>query len=87
VERMLYGAAVLLLLLLPVALVASCNAHNEWVAACEAQGGHVISDTDTNVGVGWAPGANGGSGGVVTTVTSSTDYFCLDAEGRVLGIR
>lgn len=71
------GASVLVLL-----IYASIVSHNEWLAWCESEGGHVVSDTDTNVGTGID-----GSGNVTTVVTSSTDYYCLSETGGILDIR
>ena len=62
--------------------------HDRWVAWCAGVGGHVISDSDTATGVGYAVG-NGpsGSGGVVVTTTTTTDYYCLSETGGILDIR
>jgi hypothetical protein len=53
-----------------------------WEQWCHAQGGHVTDHTDTTTVV--TIGANGqpaiGSG-------SSTTYYCLTADGRVLDVR
>lgn len=54
----------------------------EWRAWCEAQGGHVIDNTETTTSV--VVGTNGEPG---VAVGSHTTYYCLSVDGRILGIR
>lgn len=58
------------------ALIAASNEHTAWVNNCTAQGGHVDKHTEgvttyTNGHVGYG---------------TSTTYFCLSSDGRILGI-
>lgn len=70
------------LLVIAILIAASIASHNEWVAWCQGEGGHVISDTDTNVGNGIDS-----SGNVTVVTTTSTDYFCISETGGILDIR
>lgn len=56
--------------------------HNKWVAWCEGQGGHIITDTDTNVSYGYDSDGN-----LVTTTSSDTDHYCLNPQGGIIDIR
>jgi hypothetical protein len=71
----LIGAAVAVILI-------SASQLSQWEDWCEAQGGHVDTSTKVTTGVGV-----GGNGQVVVTTGSSTTYFCLTADGRILDIR
>lgn len=53
-----------------------------WEQWCHAQGGHVTDSTTTTTVV--TVGANGNPG---VGTGSSTTYFCLSANGRILDIR
>lgn len=53
---------------------------NRWEAWCRSQGGHVVKDTDVVNTVTVVNGQPGVGVGV------TTDYFCLSADGRVLGM-
>lgn len=74
-EPILWACFGLLAVIILVMALVIGPAHDEWVAWCESVGGHVLTDHDTGVGV----GSNGG-----TVVTSSTDYWCLSPDGRIL---
>ena len=75
-------AAVVLLLVLLIGAVSAEIA--EWTTWCEAQGGHVLTDTDYHTGIGYG---GGGNGGVVVTTTSTTDRYCLSPEGGIIDIQ
>ena len=81
------GGAVVVVAVLAWLVMGSINAHNQWVAWCASQQGHVIDDTDTYTGVGYAMPVGKNPGGVVVTTTSNTDYYCLSATGAILDIR
>lgn len=84
----LAGSVAAIAVIIVAVLMWGGEAQAKWEADCLAVGGHVISDSDTAVGVGYAPG-NGkpGSGGMVVTVTPSTKYYCLNEQGGIVGIR
>lgn len=65
-----------------ILIALSIISHQEWVVWCEDQGGRIISDTDTQVGTGIDA-----EGNVVTTTTTSTDYYCLNENGGIIDIR
>lgn len=64
-------------LVLAVLIFVATKQDDEWRAWCQSQGGHVTSTTKTDIVF-----VDGKSG-----TSSSTTYFCLTADGRVLDVR
>jgi hypothetical protein len=75
------------LMALIVAAVAVCvwmgiRSDNDYAAWCQSKGGHVSTSTSYGSGVGVSS-----KGGVTPVVTSSTTYYCLTSDGRIIDIR
>lgn len=68
--------------LLVIAIPAWNRDHNQWQAWCRDHGGHVADHTDTTVVT-----TVSGNGQPGVGVGSSTTYYCLSADGRVLDVR
>lgn len=68
---------VLFLGLMVIAIVASVEEQAAWETWCGEQGGHVTENTDTNIGYDVR-------GRPVTT--TSTTYYCLTTDGRIIDI-
>lgn len=81
----LYVFTAIFLVVLCVALYfgyMSIQDQNNWEAGCKSQGGHIDDVTKNGVGTGIDS-----KGQVISTVTSETTYFCLSADGKILGIK
>lgn len=79
-ELVVIGA--LMLILVPIiwwVVVASNAEYQQFQDECGAMGGTVVEDTSSGTGI------NPSNGQPV--VTTSTTYFCLSEDGRILGIR
>lgn len=61
----------------------SLDQHKAWVQWCHDQSGYVHDKTETHVGT----GINPSNGQPVTTTSTSTTYYCLSEDGRILDIR
>ena len=75
--------AVLLIAGLTWLIIAASGEHNAWTEWCRQQGGHVVDHTDTTTTVVVNPASGQPGVGVGTTTT----YYCLSADGRILDIR
>lgn len=75
-ERPALLLAFFAIILIPVVII-SMKQQQEWESWCVSQNGHVDKVTK------WATGVSGKS----TTTTSTTTYFCLTSDGRILDIR
>ena len=83
-EFWVIGAFVVALVLFLIwAIPASMKEQAAWETWCTNQGGHVDKSTKTSVGT----GVNPQNGQPVTTTSTSTTYFCLSEDGRVLDIK
>jgi len=74
--------ALVSLVLIIMLVMATIEEQEKWVSWCEEQGGHVITNYDTAVGVGI-----GSDGGTTVVVTGSIDYYCLSGSGGIIDIR
>lgn len=77
------AVAVVLVAALTWLIVAASGEHDRWTDWCRAQGGHVVDHTETTTTVVINP--NNGQPGVGTG--SSTTYYCLSGDGRILDIQ
>lgn len=78
----LYVFAVLPLLIIAAVIPFAIRDQNRWEQWCTDQGGHVTDHTESTVST--VVGANGQPGVAVGT---STTYYCLSADGRILDIQ
>lgn len=60
-----------------ILVVFAAMSHQKWVNECKARGGWVMEDTDTVTT--WSNGK--------PSTGTTTDYFCLTADGRILDKR
>jgi len=68
---------------LGVAIPEAALAQHDWEHWCKDQGGHVTDHTDTTV----VTTINPGNGQPGVGVGSSTTYYCLTTDGRILDIK
>jgi hypothetical protein len=62
---------------------ADAREREAWARWCAGQGGHVDEHTDTSTGT----GINPQNGQPIVITNTSTTYYCLSEDGRILGIR
>lgn len=74
-------AVAVFVVLVTVIIGFAVRSHNRWVDWCEEQGGHVVDHTQVTTTV-----INGNNGTPTTGTSTSTTYYCLSADGRILDI-
>lgn len=73
------GAVLALLLVgVGVGIYFAGQEHDRWVQWCVSEGGHVDSSTSTGVGIDYTNGK--------PVTTTSTTFYCLTSDGRVLDV-